>query len=212
MKPNVALFVDHPRCAIDGVNAVMKALRTNYDFKIFTRHELETDFFADVDMVCVPGGIGDADTFDRVMRHNKKPIQNFVRNGGHYLGICMGAYWAGPQYLDIVDNLKIDQYIRRPGTDTHRPHAKGMPIDWLGHEEVMYFYDGCSIVGNDIEKIARYPNGDTMAGIQGRVGIIGCHPESEEYWYRMHSWMPRHWHQGRHHTLLLNFVNYLMQK
>lgn len=212
MKPIVAMFVDHPRCAIDGVNATMKALRSHYDFKIFTRHELEDNFFDDVHLVCVPGGVGDADTYSRVMKHCEKPIRRFVRNGGHYLGICMGAYWAGPGYLNIVDHLKIDQYIRRPTACTRRPHAKGMMIDWLGQKESMYFFDGCAIVGDDIEKIARYPNGDTMAGIQGKVGLIGCHPESEEYWYKMHSWMPRHWHQGRHHQLLLGFTNYLMNK
>jgi hypothetical protein len=52
-----------------------------------------------------------------------------------------------------------------------------------------------------------------MAIIQDRIGLIGCHPESEPAWYsEYHSWMKPHWHDGKHHELLLNFVDALMAK
>ena len=51
-----------------------------------------------------------------------------------------------------------------------------------------------------------------MAVIQNRVGVIGCHPESEPFWYQQHSWMRKHYHNGAHHLLLKNFVDTLMQK
>ena len=31
------------------------------------------------------------------------------------------------------------------------------------------------------QTIARYKNGDPMAIMQGNVGLIGCHPESEKH-------------------------------
>jgi hypothetical protein len=75
----------------------------------------------------------------------------------------------------------------------------------------MYFYDGCAFVGNNFETVARYANGDAMAIIQDRVGLIGCHPEADQHWYNCYSWMRRHWRSGQHH-LLLKFVDQLMQR
>jgi hypothetical protein len=51
-----------------------------------------------------------------------------------------------------------------------------------------------------------------MAIIQNNVGLIGCHMESQKHWYDDYTWMPKHWHKGTHHKLLLDFVNQLMQK
>jgi hypothetical protein len=48
-----------------------------------------------------------------------------------------------------------------------------------------------------------------MAIMQGNIGLIGCHPESEKFWYDGWSWMKPHWHDRRHHRLLLDFVNQL---
>jgi hypothetical protein len=76
----------------------------------------------------------------------------------------------------------------------------------------MFFYDGCALIGDESKftTVARYANGDPMAIIQGRVGIIGCHPESEESWYKTpYSYIKDHWHHGDHHKLLLGFVDKL---
>ncbi len=123
------------------------------------------------------------------------------------------AYWADQYYFDILESgTRVVQYIKRPNADTRRPHAKGMLVNWQGQQERMYFYDGCAITGNNMDVVATYSNGDPMAVIQGKIGLIGCHPESTKVWYDYHSWMPRHWHQGRHHKLLLDFVNTLVEK
>jgi hypothetical protein len=209
----IAIFVHHPLCAIDSTNGIIEALSPHYRFKIFTKHEVEDTYFDDVDMVCFPGGLGDSDRFDVVLDKHADRIRRFVRNGGKYLGICLGAYWADQYYFDILElDTRVVQYIRRPNADTRRPHAKGMPVNWQGQLENMYFYDGCAITGNNMDVVATYSNGDAMAVIQGRIGLIGCHPESTRVWYDYHSWMPQHWHQGRHHKLLLDFVDTLMSK
>jgi glutamine amidotransferase-like uncharacterized protein len=190
----------------------MKALSSRYDFKIFTKHELEDDFFDDVDILAFPGGFGDADSFDFLFRDHTKRIKNFVNNGGKYLGICMGGFWAGHHYFDLLDGIKTEQYIKRPNTDTRRPHAKNQRVLWNGDDMNMYFYDGCAFSGpglNHSEIHALYPNGDAMALIQGNVGVIGCHPESEPHWYNSYSWMKSHYHNGNHHKLLLDFVDRL---
>jgi glutamine amidotransferase-like uncharacterized protein len=214
MKKTVALFVDQPRCCIESVNGIISALVNDYRFKIFTRHEVDDDFFDDVDLLCVPGGVGDSDSWDWLMDYHIDLIQSYLARKGKYLGICMGAYWADSYYFDIVKDIEVHQYIKRPGTDTRRPHAKAQPVKWRGENLKMYFYDGCAFTGPGLAKSeiwATYPNGDAMAIIQGNVGLIGCHPESEQSWYDDYSWLPRHWHRGYHHKLLLDFVNRLMK-
>ena len=212
MKPKIALFLHQPKCSVQSGNGIIRALSAHYDFKIFTRHELEDDFFDDVDIVCVPGGFGDSDSFDSLMRENGQRIRNFVAAGGRYLGICMGAYWADTDYFGLLDSVRVSQYIRSPGTDTHRPHAKHMPVTWNNAPKHMYFYDGCTYAGTgNRNTVARYPNGDPMAIVQDRVGLIGCHPEAERHWYDSYSWMRSKW-DGGHHALLLNFVDLLMKK
>lgn len=213
MKPTIAVFLHHPTCAVDCANATIKSLSSNYYFKIITKHELDDNFFDDVDIVAVPGGIGDAENFSYLMKINKEPIRKFIKGGGRYLGICMGAYWAGKHYFDILDGLDSVQYITRPNTDTRRPHAKNLKVTWNGEEEHMYFYDGCTFVGNGEHKvISRYCNNDPMAIMQGRIGLIGCHPESQENWYDQYSWLNGKWHGGKHNELLLQFTDELMKQ
>ena len=85
-------------------------------------------------------------------------------------------------------------------------------VTWNGNPEKMYFYDGCALIGDETKfrTIARYANGDPMAIIRGNVGLIGCHPEAPLYWYeKPWQYINPHWNQGRHHRLLLDFVDSL---
>ena len=212
MKPIIALFIHDPKCSVQSGNGIIKALNSKYEFKIFSKNELEDDFFDDVQMIAVPGGFGDSDSYDSLFKHNSKRVVEFVQNGGHYLGICMGAYWAGKHYLNILDDVEVEQYIKRPNTNTRRPHAKNMPIIWNGVDDNMFFYDGCAFGPGQYDIVAKYMNDDPMAIIKGRIGLIGCHPESQLHWYESYSWMKGKYHNGRHHTQLLEFVNELIEK
>lgn len=212
MKPTIALFIHDPKCSVQSGNGIIKALGSQYNFKIFSKNELEDDFFDDVQMIAVPGGFGDSDSYDSLFKHNSKRVVEFVQNGGHYLGICMGAYWAGKHYLNILGDVEVEQYIKRPNTDTRRPHAKNMPIIWNGVDDNMFFYDGCAFGPGQYDIVAKYMNDDPMAIIKGRIGLIGCHPESQLHWYESYSWMKGKYHNGRHHTQLLEFVNELIEK
>ena len=213
MTKTIALFLHQPKCSVQSGNGIIKALHPYYKFKIFTKHELEDDFFDDVDMVLFPGGVGDADSWDSLLKFHKSRIQEFVANGGRYLGICMGAYWADNTYFGLSSDFKVDQYITRPNTDTKRPHAKQMKVTWDDKPEELFFYDGCAIFGDEskYDVVARYPNGDAMAIIQNRIGLIGCHPEAEQHWYDEYSWMRKRWN-GSKNYLLLDFVNKMMEK
>jgi hypothetical protein len=72
----------------------------------------------------------------------------------------------------------------------------------------MYFYDGCSLTGNGtFNTISTYANGDPMAIIQNNIGVMGCHPEAEQFWYDSYTWLTGKY-VSKHH-LLLDFVNQL---
>jgi len=214
MKPTIAMFLYQPRASVQCGNAMMEALSEYYKFKIFTKQNMEKDFFDGVDIVAFPGGDGDSESYHFLMKHHEHRIKNFVNNGGRYLGICMGAYWAGSHYFDILDGVDAVQYITQPNTDTRRPHAKACPVNWQGEDMKMYFYDGCALAGDEskFDTVARYANGDPMAIYQDRIGIMGCHPESEQWWYDMHNYLKPHYHNGYHHQLLLDFTNDLMKR
>ena len=214
MKPTIALFLYDPKCSVQSGNGMMKALSQYYNFKIFSKNILEDNFFNNVDMIAVPGGIGDSNTFKQLFKNNGKRVKDFIHGGGRYLGICMGAYWAGSHYLNVLDDVDAVQYIKQPGTDTRRPHAKNLAITWKDEPMNMFFYDGCSLVGNrhKFRTVATYANGDAMAIYQKRIGLIGCHPESEQFWYDSYSYMKGKWHGGEQHELLLDFTNDLMNR
>jgi glutamine amidotransferase-like uncharacterized protein len=212
----IALFVHQPKCSIESGNGILQALQPYHTFKIFTKWRLDADFFDDVDCIAFPGGIGDRESWHHLTQHHTDRIKQFVRNGGKYLGICMGAYWADKHFFDLLVDIQADQYITRPNADTRRPHAKAQKVLWKGQEEKMFFYDGCAFHGSGLDTAdiyAVYPNGDPMAIIQGRIGLIGCHPESTPSWYsEYYNWMKPHYHDGKHHELLLDFVNDLSKR
>ena len=193
----------------------MKALSRHFNFKLFSKNEVEEGFFDNVDMVLFPGGIGDSDSYDTILKKNKDVVVDYVNNGGKYLGICMGAYWAGKDYFNILDEIDVVQYIKQPNTCTRRPHAKNMPTNWYGgHYEDMFFYDGPTFVGHGhYKRIATYDNtGLPMAIRQKNIMLIGCHPESEQFWYDSYSWLRGKYHEGRHHEILLDLVDEFLER
>lgn len=216
MRGKIALFQNHPECSIECCDGMIKALSPHYDIKLFGKEDFCKDTLVDVDIIAVPGGIGDADTYYNFFgRKAGNIVADFVEGGGKYLGICMGAYWAGKHYFDILDDLEPVQYIKRETTEIRRSYGTIAQVKWNRHKpdqstEIMFFYDGCTFIGDgQYQLVSTYLNNEPMAIIQGNVGLIGCHPESEEFWYNKKHLKP-YWHNKRHHRLLLGFVDQLM--
>jgi len=212
MKPKVILYLDHPRCSVQCCHGIIRALSPKYEVDIFQQYEIKESNFKKYDIIAFPGGIGDSDSFDTTLRGKMDVIKNQITKGKKYLGICMGAFWAGHHYFDILDGVKCEQYIKRHNSDIRRPFSTIAPVLWEGKKYNMFFYDGCSLVGDNskFETIATYVNSDPMAIIQNNIGLIGCHPESDEYWYDK-PYLKKHWHNFSHHQLLLDFVDKLMK-
>jgi len=184
MKSTIGIFIHNPQCETECALGMIQGLINDYNIRTFGLSDLNEDFLSTIDVLAFPGGMGDSDDFDNIFSDEHiTAVQNFVANGGKYLGICMGAYWADSYYFDLVGNTEIHQYITRPNSDIDTEYATVAEIEWDGQPETMYFYDGCAIIGDNVEAVATYANGDAMAVIQGNVGMIGCHPEALEWWF-----------------------------
>jgi glutamine amidotransferase-like uncharacterized protein len=207
LKQTVAIFVHDPVCEVECALAMEAALETKFRVQLFGIEDLDPKFLSAVDILAFPGGIGDSDEFDTIFdEEHIAAVQNFISDGGRYLGVCMGAYWAGSYYFDILLGIEPVQYISQLDADVLTDEPTLAKVTWNGQEEDMYFYDGCAFVGNFsfIDIVATYANGDPMAVYQNRIGLIGCHPESEEWWYESDDMTG--WHEGRHNELFCEFV------
>lgn len=184
MKPTLAIFIHDPQCETECALGMIDGLVRDFDIRTFGLESLTPQFLSQFDAVCFPGGMGDSDDFDKIFEDKHIwTVQEYVADGGKYFGICMGAYWAGPDYFDVVEGLTIGQYIERPTADIDYDGPTVAEVTWLDELEWMYFYDGCAILGDNMNVIATYANGDPMAVVQGNVGLIGCHPEALSWWY-----------------------------
>ena len=211
MKKTIAVFLHHPTCSTDSVNGVMAALSPMARIKLFTKHKVAAGFFDDVDLVVFPGGDGEATAFRTVLKPNLSEVQAFMQRGGKYLGICMGAYWADAYYFNLLKSTRCVQYIKRPKADIRSSYGTTAAVNWRGQNQRMYFYDGPTFKGGQFDTVATYANGDPMAIVQGAVGLVGCHLESQAHWYSK-KFMQPHWHHHAHHPMLCQFVaDYLLQ-
>ena len=214
INPTIGIFLHHPECSEDCIQGMRNSLESKYNIVTFSEEDCNPERLKQFDMIAFPGGIGDASSYDRFFRRKaQNAVADYVTNGGKYLGICMGAYWAGSYYFDILEDIDAVQYIKRDTAEIKRPYGTVANITWNGKQENMYFYDGCALIGDEskCKVIARYDNKDAMAIIQKNIGIIGCHPESLEYWYKEPwQYINQYWHEEKHHKLLLEFVDELM--
>lgn len=210
MKPTIAIFIHDPQCETECALGMIDGLVRDFDIRTFGIDNFNIEFLRTVDAVCFPGGMGDADDFwDIFTEDHIDALHTFIGvYNGKYLGICMGAYWAGPNYFDIAVDLEIGQYIERPTADIDYDGPTVAEIDWGNYTTMMYFYDGCAILGDNMDVIATYANGDPMAVIQGNIGMIGCHPEALDWWYEEGNM--NNLYDPKHAQLMSNFLKDLV--
>jgi len=211
----IALFEDdRSKSAIMCGDGIVEALSPHFNIKIFRKHQCVPETFESVDLLAFPGSVGDADDYFHMFpRKNANAVADFVANGGAYLGVCVGAYWAGPSYFDILKGAEPVQYIKRPTADIMRSYNIAAHCVWEGEEEQIFFRDGCTFVGDlsHSEIISTYFNKEPMCIRQGKIGVMGACLDSQEWWYDNKT-IKQYWHEGRHHKLLLEFVNDLIEK
>lgn len=162
-----------------------------------------------------PGG-GDLDGAFAHLRRHVPAIQHFVRSGGRYLGFCLGGYLAGRSPGFELLPGDADQYVAMRSAEVHTTRSTVLEVDWSGQVEEMYFQDGPYFSLDrhyrryydcDASILARYSNGSIAAlkidYAQGRVAVVGPHPEADESWYRGDGLdAPEHLSTGLGHRLI----------
>ncbi|MGW0176137.1 BPL-N domain-containing protein [Rhodococcus sp. NPDC003322] len=141
-----------------------------------------------------PGG----GTLKSAWRHTRSyapALRDWVSGGGTYLGFCLGAYLAGGDPGYGLFPGRVRQYIGTDGATVDDTEDAVVEVTWRDQRRHMYFQDGATfrVADDDFSAVgatvlARYPN-DTVAAVvtpygNGRVGLVGPHPEADESWYR----------------------------
>ncbi|HEX5541359.1 MAG TPA: BPL-N domain-containing protein [Micromonospora sp.] len=136
-----------------------------------------------------PGG-GSIGRAWRSLRDHADDIRAFVRDGGNYLGFCLGGYLAGPGRGFGLLSAEVDSYISSPRASVHDTADTLVQIRWRGELRSMYFQDGPVFrlrPGASATVLATYDTGEPAAVVAGygagRVGVVGPHPEADELWY-----------------------------
>jgi glutamine amidotransferase-like uncharacterized protein len=136
-----------------------------------------------------PGG-GSLDSAWRKMRKYATVIQAYVRNGGTYLGFCLGGYLAGATPGLALIPGDTNSYTDTAGATVQNSDDTIVTVDWRGKIRHMYFQDGPVFQlkhGATATVLATYPNKTPAAIVttygRGRVGVVGPHPEADQSWY-----------------------------
>lgn len=152
-----------------------------------------------------PGGGDDMAEAWAAVGPVKSAIREYVRGGGRYVGICMGAFLSSKgaedddfEGFDLLSEAGWDahDYKETEGADVTDMNQTLVEVEWRSNNARIFFQGGPSFVKLPAEQVtgriagevlATYTNGDAAAIVvpfgDGKVGVIGPHPEATKSWY-----------------------------
>ncbi len=155
------------------------------------RRTLSAASLADAVLYAQPGGGDDLDAAWAAMRPFAGTLRTWIRDGGRYVGFCMGGFLAGSDPGFSILPGDSGEYITTPGATVHTDDDAIVTIRWKGAERSVYFQGGpyFSVPDGDRATIlGTYSNGLVAAMVapfgSGSVGVTGPHPEAPASWYR----------------------------
>lgn len=193
---NVAVYRGPASCegCSETVKSALQKLGPQYHVDFVGPHEridISDTSLGHYDIYVQPGGGQDIPGALRSFGKRRiDAIQNFVNNGGHYLGLCMGAYLADASGLGLIDGY-LDSEVGRPGFPIKTIADSAVGVRWEGRKDSVFFQDGPYLqpaAGDDkYRSIATYENGDLAAARysfgKGVVVLSGPHPEAGKSWF-----------------------------
>jgi glutamine amidotransferase-like uncharacterized protein len=224
-KKTILVYVENPMCSIDCADGVVECLKfEGYNIKLvgpgsIPKLNVTRDLLNSSDIFVVPGGSGDADKFHKSkLKALGSIVKNYLHDGGRYLGICMGAYFAGDEYFNILSKeTKADRYIEMKNATVKHDKHDIVSVVWKGKPADLYFHDGTVFTGDKYigEIVATYKNGEAAALIQtaglGKIGVIGPHPEAQKWWFYVKSKIRNRWLDCSNENLFRDFVKMLLR-
>lgn len=118
-------------------------------------------------------------------------LQDYLRQGGRYWGICGGGYLASTGWEDegrFVGMLALVPAVSYEFDENDEPQI--LSIEWFDETELMYFQFGPGFelepTEEEVNVFAYYSDGG-IAGLMssyghGKVAVSGPHPEALEDW------------------------------
>jgi hypothetical protein len=142
----------------------------------FTRETL-----SNVSLIAFPGGnLSEKKLFKKLSLNDKSNIINYVKNGGRYIGICLGAFIAGKNMFGFSQN----DFQQKNNMDT----AQLTTVTFLGKYRKVYVEEPPEF-GKDTKNktvLSYFLDGTVNIFIQdyykGKVALIASHPEADETW------------------------------
>ena len=213
-------------CSIDCADSTCDLLNQSglYEAKMigpssYPHLEFNQENLNKADCLIIPGGLGDADQFDKKLSHSSEMVKNYVAKGGKYLGICMGSYFAGKHYFNLIKNGDAVQYVKRNGSTLKHETHDVVDIYHNGQRKTVYFHDGAAFIpdGKKIngEVIATYTNKDAAAIVQkhkkGKIALIGPHPEAFKWWFHTQPRIRKRWKDCVHQEILFDLIEKLLK-
>lgn len=139
------------------------------------------------------------------MKRYATSIKDFVSDGGHYFGFCLGAYLAGddPGFELLPSGVNTDEESAQHNSEVKGEEDTVIRVDWTfssGKEKGktekdrwLYFQDGAVITGSkkkledEGKVLGRYSKSGGVAAYvakygKGVVGVVGPHPEATKDW------------------------------
>lgn len=193
----------------ESVLAVRKMFEwMNYSVEYVSAKDINEIGLNKYRVFCVPGGNMYSYSQD-LSPKGKENIRNFVRDGGGYLGICAGAYFACSSVVWRGSSLGMTSLGLLQCTATGPineiapyPNYTMCKINIVNHEHpitqsgpeshwILYYWGPAFVLDHNANAtvLATYDAGNQTAVLaleygKGKVFLIGTHPEIEEDDYR----------------------------
>lgn len=195
-KENILIYAGPgvgPKSLANTISTIKNVVASKYVIKTIGPEDLiKTDWLQDTSLLIVPGG-ADLPYMAMLRGQANANIKNYVENGGKYLGICAGAYYAadriefakGDPVLEVVGDRELKFFPGIIAGPTYSGFSYNVAdisnmrvaeIVWqagkpfiIGHEFFIFYYGG----GHFVEPQA-YPNVTVLANY-GKLSSDSVH-------------------------------------
>jgi glutamine amidotransferase-like uncharacterized protein len=182
-KP-IALFADKEAVFYSDLARVFEAMDAR--FGCVEKSALVGSKLSNYSALVIPGGYT-LELLENLNEGIRQSIRGFVREGGGFIGVCMGAYLAGElglvrsRLIRVAGEYDIELNITKPQHPVMRGYAGMVKMNYQNGPEMI-------VEGSDVD-LASFPNGRAAIAAScfgnGRVVIFSPHPERSRSNWKM---------------------------
>lgn len=190
-QPPLALVYDNPPFADDDDAKSLASMlqKSRYRFRIqyvgSKSVPLSAELLQRASLFAFPGGEVETETAKKDFAREIPLVQQFVSNGGRYLGVCAGGFVAGKDGFDVFPG-EPDSYVGSPNSQAKSDADQTIQINWMGQKRSVDFQDGNYFKippgTPGVKVMGTYNNGLAAAAVaihgRGKAAFSGPHFES----------------------------------